>query len=110
MSHLFLARVHPPNNMRMFQLVSLNLRWLRHNPWKNLFVWPNFTFFTHPSFSSPFHQPSSAFPNPLHSVIIIDDMPVRSPLPFLLPLVFPLPPTASSTHSHDEACQEFSDL
>ncbi|MBW0484743.1 hypothetical protein O181_024458 [Austropuccinia psidii MF-1] len=37
------------------------------------------------------------------SVIIIDDMPIGSPLPPISPKI----PTASSPHSHDEAQQEF---
>ncbi|MBW0499921.1 hypothetical protein O181_039636 [Austropuccinia psidii MF-1] len=51
-----------------------------------------------------------ACPTPHYSVIIIDDMPIGSPLPFLLPLMFPQDPTASSPHSHNEAFQEFTDL
>ncbi|MBW0520745.1 hypothetical protein O181_060460 [Austropuccinia psidii MF-1] len=82
MSHLFLARVHPPNHMRMFQLVSLNLRWLQHNPWRNLLV--------SPKFSSPFLQPSPARPTPPHSIIIINDTPVGSPPP-LSPSLTPPP-------------------
>ncbi|MBW0553617.1 hypothetical protein O181_093332, partial [Austropuccinia psidii MF-1] len=35
MSHLFLARVHPLNHLRMLRLVSENQRWLQHNPWRN---------------------------------------------------------------------------
>ncbi|MBW0484466.1 hypothetical protein O181_024181 [Austropuccinia psidii MF-1] len=78
MSHLFLARVHPSNHMRTFQLMSMNLRWLQHNPWRNLLVSPKFTFFTLPNFSSPFLSPSPACPTPPHSIIIIDNTPVRS--------------------------------
>ncbi|MBW0475097.1 hypothetical protein O181_014812 [Austropuccinia psidii MF-1] len=54
---------------------------------ENLLVSPNFTFFTLPNLSSPFLQPSPACPTPPHSVIIIDDTPVGSPLPFLHPLL-----------------------
>ncbi|MBW0518855.1 hypothetical protein O181_058570 [Austropuccinia psidii MF-1] len=72
--------------MRTFQLVSLNLRWLRRNPWRNLLASPHFNFFTLTNFPSPLLQPSPACPATPHSFIIIDDMPVRSPLlPRFLP-------------------------
>ncbi|MBW0568217.1 hypothetical protein O181_107932, partial [Austropuccinia psidii MF-1] len=35
-SHVFLARVHPPNHLRTLQLMSQNLRRLLHNPRRNL--------------------------------------------------------------------------
>ncbi|MBW0543011.1 hypothetical protein O181_082726 [Austropuccinia psidii MF-1] len=91
-SHLFLARVHPPNHMRTFQLASLNLTCLRRKPWRNLLLSPNV--------SSPFLQPSPAHPAP-PPIIIIDDMPIRSTLP---------PSTQPPPHSHNEACQELTDL
>ncbi|MBW0579025.1 hypothetical protein O181_118740 [Austropuccinia psidii MF-1] len=37
-SNLFLARVHPPNHLRTIQLMSQNLRWLLHNPRRNLLL------------------------------------------------------------------------
>ncbi|MBW0567531.1 hypothetical protein O181_107246 [Austropuccinia psidii MF-1] len=46
-----------------------------------------------------------AFPNTPHSVITIDNMPVGS-----LPPSAPKNPTNSSPHSHNDACQEFTDL
>ncbi|MBW0479602.1 hypothetical protein O181_019317 [Austropuccinia psidii MF-1] len=114
MSHLFLAQFHPLNHMRMFQLVSLNLRWLQCNPWRNLLV--------SPSLSSPFLLQSPAHSAPPPFIIIIDDMPVRSspcvPPPFNstlvpspeIPPISPKNPTASSPHSHNEALQELTDL
>ncbi|MBW0575707.1 hypothetical protein O181_115422 [Austropuccinia psidii MF-1] len=57
-----------------------------------------------------------------HSIIIIDDIPVRSPprvpspstptpVPStVIPPIAPKNPTASSPHSHDEPRQEFTDL
>ncbi|MBW0475993.1 hypothetical protein O181_015708 [Austropuccinia psidii MF-1] len=62
MSHLFLARVHSPNHLRTFQLVSQNLMWLQCNAWRNLLVSHDFTFFTPINFSSPLLQPSPACP------------------------------------------------
>ncbi|MBW0527541.1 hypothetical protein O181_067256 [Austropuccinia psidii MF-1] len=53
-----------------------------------------------------------AFPTPPHSIITIDNMPVRY-LPLLLPWFTPSAPenpTASSPHSHNEARQEFTNL
>ncbi|MBW0517068.1 hypothetical protein O181_056783 [Austropuccinia psidii MF-1] len=41
-------------------------------------------------------------------VIIINDMPIGSPLP--LPLRLRTPPVPSSSHSYDDACQEFTNL
>ncbi|MBW0525275.1 hypothetical protein O181_064990 [Austropuccinia psidii MF-1] len=81
MSHLFLVRVHPPNHLRTFRLVSQNQRWLQHNPWKNHLVSPNFTFLTLPKFSSPLLCPSPARPTTPPSIIIIDNTPVGSPPP-----------------------------
>ncbi|MBW0484409.1 hypothetical protein O181_024124 [Austropuccinia psidii MF-1] len=81
MSHLF----NPPNlkshHMRTLQLVSLNLRWLRHNPQRNLLVIPHFNFFTLTNFPSPLIQPFPALPATPHSFIIIDKTPVGSPPP-----------------------------
>ncbi|MBW0570356.1 hypothetical protein O181_110071 [Austropuccinia psidii MF-1] len=79
MRHLFLAQVHPLNHLGTLRLVSQNQRWLQHNPWRNQLVSPNF--------SSPLLCPSSAHPATPLSVIIIDDTPVKSLLPFLLPLL-----------------------
>ncbi|MBW0591692.1 hypothetical protein O181_131407 [Austropuccinia psidii MF-1] len=39
-SHLFLARVHPPNQLRTIRLMSQNLRWLLRNPRRNLLLVP----------------------------------------------------------------------
>ncbi|MBW0561523.1 hypothetical protein O181_101238 [Austropuccinia psidii MF-1] len=39
-SHLFLARVHPPNHLRTIQLVSPTLRWPLRNPRRNLLLVP----------------------------------------------------------------------
>ncbi|MBW0462369.1 hypothetical protein O181_002084 [Austropuccinia psidii MF-1] len=57
---------------------------------------------------------------PEPEVIIIDDMPVRSPTPPPSPCVPPpiasnnptasSPPVPSSSHSYDDACQEFTNL
>ncbi|MBW0508637.1 hypothetical protein O181_048352 [Austropuccinia psidii MF-1] len=111
MSHLFLAQIHPPNHLRTFRLVSHDLKWLQCNPRRNLLVSLNFTFFTIPNFSSPFLQSSPACHATPHSVIIINDTPAGSPPPqcpqqphCLLPLV------PSSPHSHNDACQEFTNL
>ncbi|MBW0495385.1 hypothetical protein O181_035100 [Austropuccinia psidii MF-1] len=82
--------------MRTFGLVSLNLRWLGHNPWRNPLVSPNFTFFTLPKFSSPFLQPPPACPTP------------SSPSDPRLPPQ--RPPVPSSPHSHNAAHQEFTNL
>ncbi|MBW0502100.1 hypothetical protein O181_041815 [Austropuccinia psidii MF-1] len=113
-SHIFLDRVHPPNHPRMFRLMSRNLRWLRRNPWRNHLVSPNF--------SSPFLQPSPASPANSRSLIVIDDTPIgchppRFPSPhFPLPSKFPQQPPISSptlqssSHSHDNVCQEFTNL
>ncbi|MBW0538926.1 hypothetical protein O181_078641 [Austropuccinia psidii MF-1] len=51
-------------------------------------------------------------PTPPHSIIIIDDTPVGSPLPnpTTFPLCSPSLPVTSSPHSHNEACREFTDL
>ncbi|MBW0532523.1 hypothetical protein O181_072238 [Austropuccinia psidii MF-1] len=51
-------------------------------------------------------------PTPPHCVIIINDTPVRSPFPSCSPsLPVPLRTLVpSSPHSHNEACQEFTDL
>ncbi|MBW0547670.1 hypothetical protein O181_087385 [Austropuccinia psidii MF-1] len=76
-SHLFLAQVLPLNHLRTLKFVSQNQRWLQHNPWRNRLV--------SPKFSSPLLSPSPACPATPRSIIIIDDTPVGSPLPFLLP-------------------------
>ncbi|MBW0531894.1 hypothetical protein O181_071609 [Austropuccinia psidii MF-1] len=55
-------------------------------------------------FSSPCLQTSPDCPTPPHSVITINNAPVRSPS------YSPENPTASSPHSHDEARQEFTNL
>ncbi|MBW0503338.1 hypothetical protein O181_043053 [Austropuccinia psidii MF-1] len=66
MSHLFLARVHPLNHLRMFRLMRQNLRWLQHNRQKNLLV---------------INRPTTS-----RSVIIINNTPIVSPsTPTLLP-------------------------
>ncbi|MBW0584244.1 hypothetical protein O181_123959 [Austropuccinia psidii MF-1] len=72
----------PPGTIR---LLSQNLRWLLHNQRRNILVSPNFTFLTLLKFSSPLLQPSPAFPATPCSIININDMPVGSPLPLLLP-------------------------
>ncbi|MBW0506352.1 hypothetical protein O181_046067 [Austropuccinia psidii MF-1] len=100
-SHLFLARVYPPHYLRTLRLVSQNLRWLLRNPRRNLLVSHHFSFFTPINFSSPFLRPSPARPATPHSIIIIDDMPVGSPLhtnPGSLPVPprTPTPPPASA--------------
>ncbi|MBW0560121.1 hypothetical protein O181_099836 [Austropuccinia psidii MF-1] len=82
--------------MRTLQLVSLNLRWLRRNPQRNLLVSPHFSFFTLLNFSSPLLFPSPAFPATPASVIIINNTPVGSPLPL----------APRSPHSHIDARQE----
>ncbi|MBW0527463.1 hypothetical protein O181_067178 [Austropuccinia psidii MF-1] len=51
------------------------------------------------SMEEPFGSP--ARPTPPHSIITIDNMPIRSPPPSLVP---------RSPHSHDDARQEFTDL
>ncbi|MBW0557901.1 hypothetical protein O181_097616 [Austropuccinia psidii MF-1] len=58
-----------------------------------------------------------AGPTPPHSVIIINDAPIGSPPPLSpstptpeIPPISPKNLTASSPYSHDEACQEFTDL
>ncbi|MBW0578177.1 hypothetical protein O181_117892, partial [Austropuccinia psidii MF-1] len=43
MSHLFQAQINPQNDMRTLRLVSLNLRWLRPNPQRNLLLWKEFS-------------------------------------------------------------------
>ncbi|MBW0481294.1 hypothetical protein O181_021009 [Austropuccinia psidii MF-1] len=53
MSHLFLARVHPSNHLRTFQLVSQNMRWLQRNPRRNILLSHHFSFFTPINSSSP---------------------------------------------------------
>ncbi|MBW0562147.1 hypothetical protein O181_101862 [Austropuccinia psidii MF-1] len=73
MSHLFLARVHPPNHLRTFRLMSQNQRWQQHNPWRNHLVSPNFY--------SPLLFPSPACPTTPCLAIIIDNMPFGSPTP-----------------------------
>ncbi|MBW0559539.1 hypothetical protein O181_099254, partial [Austropuccinia psidii MF-1] len=55
----------------------------------------------------------SSLSHSTHSLITINDTPVGSPLPPLLqwfPPSAPKNPTASSPHSHNDACQEFTDL
>ncbi|MBW0484005.1 hypothetical protein O181_023720 [Austropuccinia psidii MF-1] len=98
MSHLFQAQVNPLNQMRTLRLVSLNLRWLQHNQWRNLLVSTFFYFFLVPKFPSPLLQPSPACP--------------ATPALVICPLAPQVPknPTASSPHSHDEAFQEFTNL
>ncbi|MBW0485529.1 hypothetical protein O181_025244 [Austropuccinia psidii MF-1] len=56
--------------------------------------------------TQPMEEPV-ALPATPTSVIIIDNMPVGSPPPFLPWRSLPAP---SYPHSHDEACQEFTDL
>ncbi|MBW0506743.1 hypothetical protein O181_046458 [Austropuccinia psidii MF-1] len=64
--------------------------------------------------SEPHEDILTSRPTPPHSIIIIDDMPVGSPPPSTptleIPPISPENPTASSPHSHDETCQEFTDL
>ncbi|MBW0530217.1 hypothetical protein O181_069932 [Austropuccinia psidii MF-1] len=62
-----------------------------------------------------FMEETFARPTTPHSVIIINNTPVSSPLNLPLPLLpwrFQLPPplAPSSPHSHNEAQQEFTDL
>ncbi|MBW0498710.1 hypothetical protein O181_038425 [Austropuccinia psidii MF-1] len=103
MSELFLARVHPPNHLRTLQLVSQNQRWLQHNPWRNCLVSPNFP--------SPLLCPSPARPATPHSIVIIDNTPVRSPPPIAAENpTASSPPVPSSSHSYIDACQELTDL
>ncbi|MBW0548200.1 hypothetical protein O181_087915 [Austropuccinia psidii MF-1] len=119
-SHLFLARVHPPNHLRTIRLVSQNLRWLLRKPQRNLLVSHHFSFFTLLNFSSPLLRPSPARPATPRSIIIIDDTPVGSPPPTTpSPDIPPIdaenptassPPVPSSSHSYDDARQEFTDL
>ncbi|MBW0548298.1 hypothetical protein O181_088013 [Austropuccinia psidii MF-1] len=120
-SHLFLARVHPSNHLRTIQLVSQNLRWLLCNPGRNLLASHHFSFFTPINFFSPFLRPSLACPTTPRSIIIIENTPVGSSTPTLVPSpeIPPSspkkpnassPPVQSPSHSNDEACQEFSDL
>ncbi|MBW0522451.1 hypothetical protein O181_062166 [Austropuccinia psidii MF-1] len=75
----------------MLRLVSQNQRWLQHNSWRNHLVSPNFNFLTLPNISSPLLRPSPARPTTPRLIIIIDDTPVGSPLPFLLPQLCHLP-------------------
>ncbi|MBW0496214.1 hypothetical protein O181_035929 [Austropuccinia psidii MF-1] len=94
-----------------FRLMSQNQRWLQHNTSRNCFV--------SPSFSSPLLCPSSACPTTPRSIIIIDDTPFGSPTPPpSTPTLVPspdLPPIyaenpATSSHSYDDARQEFTNL
>ncbi|MBW0549314.1 hypothetical protein O181_089029 [Austropuccinia psidii MF-1] len=78
-SHLFLARVHPPNLLWLLRLVSQNLRWLLRNPQRNLLVSHHFSFFTPINFSSPFLPPSPACTATPCYIIIINDTPIGSP-------------------------------
>ncbi|MBW0571787.1 hypothetical protein O181_111502 [Austropuccinia psidii MF-1] len=71
----------PIPGLRMFQLVSQKLRWLRCNPQRNLLVSHHFYFFTPINFSSPLLQPSPACPATPCFIIIINNMPIGSPLP-----------------------------
>ncbi|MBW0508469.1 hypothetical protein O181_048184 [Austropuccinia psidii MF-1] len=120
--------------------MSQNQRWLQHNPWRNCFVSPNFTFVTLPNFFSPLLCPSPAHLTTPGLIIIIDDTPVKSPPPISSALTPPpstpvpppstttsvpsldlpsiaaknptasAPPVPSSSHSYDVACQEFTNL
>ncbi|MBW0551653.1 hypothetical protein O181_091368 [Austropuccinia psidii MF-1] len=125
MSHLLLARVYPPNDLRTLRLMSQNQRWLQHNPWRNHLV--------SPKFSSPLLCPSPACPTTPCLIIIINDTPVGSPHPISpaptpprstptpvpsrdLPPIAAKSPTASSlpvpssSPSYNDARQEFTNL
>ncbi|MBW0492490.1 hypothetical protein O181_032205 [Austropuccinia psidii MF-1] len=70
-----------------------------------------FSFFPVPNFPSPLLQPSPACLATPASVILIDNMPIGSPPPFLCQFLAQRSlPAPSSPHSHDEAHQEFTDL
>ncbi|MBW0510940.1 hypothetical protein O181_050655 [Austropuccinia psidii MF-1] len=56
--------------------------------------------------SKPLEDVLTSCPTSPHSVITITNMPAGSQLPPNAPKS----PTASSHHSHDDACQEFTDL
>ncbi|MBW0526465.1 hypothetical protein O181_066180 [Austropuccinia psidii MF-1] len=119
MSHLLQARVHPPNHLRMFQPVRLNLRCL------NTIIGGTFCLlifffycFPVPNFPSPLLQPSPACPATPCLFIIIDDTPIGSPPPSTptvvpateIPPIAPKNSTPSSPHSHNGAHQEFINL
>ncbi|MBW0577701.1 hypothetical protein O181_117416 [Austropuccinia psidii MF-1] len=116
MSHLFNPLNLKSHHMRTFQLVSLNLRWLRHNPWRKLLVSPNFNIFLllqtfpHPSFNHL--QLVLLLPTPSISLMICLLAPPSTPTRVPSQEI----PTASSSlaqsspHSHDEAWQELTDL
>ncbi|MBW0463027.1 hypothetical protein O181_002742 [Austropuccinia psidii MF-1] len=118
MSHLLHAQVNPLNlnshHMRTLKLMSLNLRWLQHNPWRNLLVSPHFTFFTITNFPSPLlllptpYLSSTICPlAPPSTSLFPDSKPLTSnPTPVPSPEIS----TNSSLHSHDEAWKEFTNF
>ncbi|MBW0477012.1 hypothetical protein O181_016727 [Austropuccinia psidii MF-1] len=99
MGHLFLAHIHHPSHMRMFQLVRLNLRWLQRNPWRNLLLvllQPLCNY--HQQYTCQIPHP----PTPPPSTHV---PPPSTPTPVLSPEIPPIAPenpTVSSPHSHNE--------
>ncbi|MBW0544123.1 hypothetical protein O181_083838 [Austropuccinia psidii MF-1] len=134
-SHLFLARVHRPNHLRTIRLVSHNVRWLLRNPRRNLMVshpfflfdpYPLFLIFSstvsHSSRHSSLHTHHQRYahripPSPFFFTdsAIFPSTPTPVPSPELPPIApenptSSSPPVPSSSHSHDDTRQEFTDL
>ncbi|MBW0533288.1 hypothetical protein O181_073003 [Austropuccinia psidii MF-1] len=107
MSHLFLAQVHHLNHLRTLQLMSQSQRWLQHSPWRKHLLVPllpaqSSSLTIHPLdpplplLLSPTPPPSTPVPSP------------STPTPDLPTAFSPLVP--SSSHSYDDAHQEFTNL
>ncbi|MBW0515988.1 hypothetical protein O181_055703 [Austropuccinia psidii MF-1] len=100
-SHLFLARVHPPNHLRTFQLMSHNLRWLLRNPWRNLLVslhsYQLFLTFSLTIYSSSHHSRLDHYHRRYAHWIPQEPQHL-------------LPPVQSPSHPNNDARQEFTSL